>query len=81
MAHSLHARGLGLASQQVWVIPRRSKISNRHDSSPHESFSQVRMDVVGIETFVFDKIAPFALRTSFSTSKSTKVCPRVTSSP
>lgn len=62
MAHSLHAQGLGLTSQHVWAIFRRSKISNRHNTSPHHSFSQVRMDVVGIETFTFARIAPFALK-------------------
>ena len=43
--------------------------------------SQVRKDVVGIETFIFDGIAPFALKTSFFPSKSVRVCPRVMSSP
>ena len=81
---SPHARVLGLTSQQVWATSRRLKIYNRHNSPPHDSLcekktkvSWVKKDVVGFEMFIFQGRAPLTLETSFSTSKSIGVCPRV----
>ena len=65
MAQSIHCMqgGLGLTSQQVWAITQT--LEDFRISSTHDSFSQVRKDVVGIENFIFRRIAPFALKNVF----------------